>query len=73
MSDAVSLTGMDYGGITPPGLPAQWPVLVDAAVVAAGDVVVGSGLRRSKLVLPGSALAELPSAEVLDGLARPVE
>jgi prolyl-tRNA editing enzyme YbaK/EbsC (Cys-tRNA(Pro) deacylase) len=47
-------------------------VLVDAAVVAAGDVVVGSGLRRSKLVLPGSALAELPSAEVLDGLARTV-
>lgn len=72
MDDAVAHTGMEYGGITPPGLPAGWPVLVDAAVVAAGDVVVGSGVRRSKLVLPGRLLAELPSAEVIDGLARPV-
>jgi prolyl-tRNA editing enzyme YbaK/EbsC (Cys-tRNA(Pro) deacylase) len=27
-----ALTGMEYGGITPIGLPADWPVLVDAAV-----------------------------------------
>ena len=71
MDDVVALSGMEYGGITPPGLPPDWPVLVDAAVVAAGDVVVGSGVRRSKLVLPGAALAELPAAEVVDGLARP--
>jgi prolyl-tRNA editing enzyme YbaK/EbsC (Cys-tRNA(Pro) deacylase) len=71
MDDAVALTGMEYGGITPPGLPPDWPVLVDTAVVAAGDVVVGSGVRRSKLVLPGAALLELPAAEVVDGLARP--
>src|SRR3954453_1175015 len=36
MDDAVALTGMEYGGITPIGLPEGWPVLVDAAVVAAG-------------------------------------
>lgn len=71
IDDAVALTGMEYGGITPPGLPATWPVLVDPAVVAAGDVVIGSGVRRSKLVLPGRLLAELPAAEVVDGLARP--
>ena len=59
------------GGITPVGLPEEWPILVDAAVVAQPLVVVGSGLRRSKLVLPGTALAELPGAEVVDGLARP--
>ena len=70
MEDAVALTGMEYGGITPPGLPPDWPVLVDAAVIAAGDVVVGSGVRRSKLVLPGRLLAELPGAAVVDGLAR---
>jgi prolyl-tRNA editing enzyme YbaK/EbsC (Cys-tRNA(Pro) deacylase) len=70
--DAVAATGMEYGGITPVGLPEGWPVLVDGAVVAAGDVVIGSGVRRSKLVLPAAALAELPGAEVIDGLARPV-
>ncbi|CAN7148594.1 YbaK/EbsC family protein [Knoellia sp. LjRoot47] len=64
--DAVSLTGMEFGGITPIGLPDGWPVLVDAAVVAAGEVVIGSGLRSSKVLLDGSALAQLPTAEVLD-------
>jgi prolyl-tRNA editing enzyme YbaK/EbsC (Cys-tRNA(Pro) deacylase) len=65
MDLAVAETGMEYGGITPVGLPDGWPVLVDEAVVAAGLVVVGSGLRRSKLVLPGGLLATLPGAEVL--------
>jgi prolyl-tRNA editing enzyme YbaK/EbsC (Cys-tRNA(Pro) deacylase) len=65
----VELTGMEYGGITPIGLPEGWPVLVDAAVVAAGPVVIGSGIRGSKLELPGEALADLPGAVVLDGLA----
>ncbi len=65
MDLAVAETGMEYGGITPVGLPAGWPVLVDEAVVAAGLVIVGSGVRRSKLVLPGALLATLPGAEVL--------
>jgi prolyl-tRNA editing enzyme YbaK/EbsC (Cys-tRNA(Pro) deacylase) len=71
MDDAVAQTGMEYGGITPVGLPADWPLLVDSAVVATPYVVVGSGRRRSKLVLPGAALAALPGAEVLDGLGIP--
>jgi len=71
MAEAVELTGMEYGGITPLGLPARWPILVDAAVAAAPAVVVGSGVRRSKLVLPGAALAALPGAVVVDGLGRP--
>ncbi len=64
---------MEYGGITPIGLPADWPVLVDPAVAEAGLVVVGSGVRRSKLVLPGALLAGLPGAEVLAGLGTPAE
>lgn len=68
--EAVTRTGMEFGGITPFGLPADWPVLVDAAVVERPDVVVGSGVRRSKLVVPGSVLAEIGRAEVLQGLAR---
>jgi prolyl-tRNA editing enzyme YbaK/EbsC (Cys-tRNA(Pro) deacylase) len=65
MDLAVAETGMEYGGITPVGLPDGWPVLVDEAVVAAGLVVIGSGVRRSKLVLPATALVALPGAEVL--------
>jgi hypothetical protein len=32
-------------------------------------VIVGSGLRRSKLALTGSLLARMPGAEVVPGLA----
>jgi prolyl-tRNA editing enzyme YbaK/EbsC (Cys-tRNA(Pro) deacylase) len=67
--EAVALTSMEYGGITPPGLPAGWLVLLDPAVAAAEQVVVGSGLRRSKLVLPGAVLSALPGTEVVEGLA----
>lgn len=70
--EAVELTGMEFGGITPLGLPAGWPLLLDPAVLEAPGVVVGSGVRRSKLVLPGALLAQLPAADVLEGLGRPV-
>jgi len=69
MDDAVALTGMEYGGITPIGLPADWPVLIDRAVLDRSMVVIGSGLRRSKVALPPAVLATLPAAEVVDGLA----
>ena len=70
MDDAVALSGMEYGGITAIGLPADWPVLVDAAVAAAPAVVIGSGVRHSKLALPGSLAARLPGVEVIEGLGR---
>lgn len=70
MEEATETTGMEYGGITPLGVPDGWRVYVDAAVAAAPYVVVGSGLRRSKLVLPGVVLAALPGAFVVDGLGR---
>jgi prolyl-tRNA editing enzyme YbaK/EbsC (Cys-tRNA(Pro) deacylase) len=69
MDAAVAETGMEYGGITPVGLPGGWPLLVDEAVAAAPHVLVGSGRRRGKLILPGQALAALPGAEVVPGLA----
>ena len=68
--DAVERTGMEYGGITPIGLPADWPVFVDAAVASAPVLVIGSGVRRSKLMLPGATLAGLPSAEIVESLGR---
>lgn len=63
--DAVQQTAMEYGGITPVGLPTGWPLLVDDAVAAAPWAVVGSGLRGSKLAVRGADLAGLPGAEVL--------
>jgi prolyl-tRNA editing enzyme YbaK/EbsC (Cys-tRNA(Pro) deacylase) len=65
MDEAVSQTQMEYGGITPVGLPAGWPILVDAAVAATDWVVIGSGIRGSKLLIHGAAVASLPHAETL--------
>ncbi|MGW7236309.1 YbaK/EbsC family protein [Streptomyces sp. NPDC054804] len=68
MDTATGETGMEYGGITPVGLPRAWPLLVDSAVVDLPYVLVGSGRRRGKLLVPGKAFAELPGAVVLEGL-----
>ncbi|MCW2139005.1 Cys-tRNA(Pro) deacylase, prolyl-tRNA editing enzyme YbaK/EbsC [Actinoplanes cyaneus] len=70
MEEAVSLTGMEFGGITPIGLPADWPILVDSRVIAAPHVIVGSGVRHSKIAVAGPALGALPGAHVIEGLAR---
>ncbi|GAA2284968.1 hypothetical protein GCM10010145_55850 [Streptomyces ruber] len=68
MDTATGETGMEYGGVTPIGLPDGWPLLVDSAVVDLPYVLVGSGRRRGKLLVPGKAFAELPNAVVLEGL-----
>ncbi len=69
MDRAVEESGMEYGGITPVGLPAQWRLLVDPRVLDIEVAVIGSGVRRSKLLIPGSLAGWLPGAEIVDGLA----
>jgi prolyl-tRNA editing enzyme YbaK/EbsC (Cys-tRNA(Pro) deacylase) len=71
MDTAVAETGMQYGGITPIGLPADWPLLVDESVIAQDRVIIGSGIRGSKLLVATGLLASLPSAEVLS-ITKPV-
>ncbi|WP_436701611.1 YbaK/EbsC family protein [Nocardioides sp. BYT-33-1] len=66
---AVAESGMEYGGITPVGLPAGWRLLVDERVVEMELAVIGSGLRRSKLLVPGDLFPRLPGAEIVVGLA----
>jgi prolyl-tRNA editing enzyme YbaK/EbsC (Cys-tRNA(Pro) deacylase) len=73
MDAAVAETGMEYGGITPIGLPAGWPILIDARVAATPYVIIGSGVRHSKIVLPGRSLVRLPGAEVIEQLAKPID
>ncbi len=70
LAQATELTAMEYGGITAIGLPG-WPVLVDSRVPqVSGLVIIGSGIRASKLALPAARTAQLPAAEVIDGLAQ---
>lgn len=71
MEKAVALTGMEHGAITPVGLPADWPILIDKAVAAAPQLIIGSGLRKSKLIVSGRFLASLPNVQVSEGLGVP--
>ena len=72
MDEATALTGMEYGGITPIGLPSDWRVLVDSRVLAVDAAIVGAGIRGAKIELAGSVLASLPGVEVIDDLAKPL-
>ncbi len=68
MDYAVEQTGMEYGGITPIGLPEPWALLIDAQVSSTPYVIIGSGRRRAKLIVPGKLLSAVPGAQTLVGL-----
>ena len=65
---AVEMSGMEYGGITPVGLPEDWRLFVDGAVADRATVLIGSGVRHSKLLVPGALLVALPGAELVEDL-----
>ena len=65
MDTAVALTGMEYGGITPVGLPTDWPILVDqnVAVQSASSSAAASAARNC--LSRRRCWTALPPAEVL--------
>jgi prolyl-tRNA editing enzyme YbaK/EbsC (Cys-tRNA(Pro) deacylase) len=70
MEAAVAQSGMEFGAITPVGLPGEWAVLVDKAVADSESVIIGSGIRQSKLLVPGSFFIQLPNVQIIEGLAQ---
>jgi prolyl-tRNA editing enzyme YbaK/EbsC (Cys-tRNA(Pro) deacylase) len=67
--ETVAITGMQIGGVTPYGLPADLPLWIDSRIMSCERVIVGGGSRDRKLLVPPSSLAALPNAEVVDALA----
>ena len=41
---------MEYGGITPIGIPADWRLFVDASVAEIDLAIIGSGIRGLEAV-----------------------
>jgi prolyl-tRNA editing enzyme YbaK/EbsC (Cys-tRNA(Pro) deacylase) len=69
MDRAVAESGMEYGGITPVGLPEGYRVLVDSRFTDEGTMaLMGSGVRRSKLLMPGPLLCTMPGVAVTEDL-----
>ena len=73
LDEVLQETGMEYGGITPIGLPANYPILIDSRIAQMKRLIVGGGFRKSKLSVPGKALTELPNAVVVEGLGKEIE
>lgn len=69
-NDAVELTGMEYGGITPIGLPKDWKILVDPQVLDVPKIIIGSGVRSSKIHIEPSEVLKLPNAELVENLSQ---
>lgn len=62
--------GMQIGGVTPFGLPADLPIWIDERVMARERVIVGGGGRDRKILCPPATIVALPSAEVVTDLAK---
>ncbi len=68
--ETIELTGMTLGGVTPFGLPASLPIWIDSRVVECSKVIVGGGSRNRKIYTNPEVLAALPSAEIVEDLAK---
>jgi prolyl-tRNA editing enzyme YbaK/EbsC (Cys-tRNA(Pro) deacylase) len=66
---ACEVTGMEYGGITVIGLPADLPVWIDETVTQRQQIIIGGGNRSTKVLLSPSQLLKVSSVEVVPGLA----
>lgn len=68
--ETIELTGMTLGGVTPFGLPASLPIWIDSRVLECSKVIVGGGSRNRKIYTNPQVLAALPSAEIVEDLAK---
>jgi prolyl-tRNA editing enzyme YbaK/EbsC (Cys-tRNA(Pro) deacylase) len=47
----------------------DWQIFVDQAITIKEYVIIGSGVRHSKLLVPGTIFAKLPNSK-LDDIAK---
>ncbi|MDB5264709.1 MAG: proline--tRNA ligase [Parcubacteria group bacterium] len=71
LEEVIQETGMEYGSITPVGLPESWKVLIDSRLMQKEKIIVGGGKQVSKLLVPTAFLKTQSNVEVVEGLANP--
>ena len=64
------ITGMEIGGVTPIGVPADIPIWVDRNVMNMDYIILGGGNRTSKLKVNPAVLSQLEHVEVVEELAN---
>lgn len=70
LEEVLKATNMEYGSITPLTLPKEWQIFIDPLVMQNDKVIIGGGLKKSKILIPTSLLLSLPNSKVLEGLAK---
>ena len=63
-------TNMEYGSITPIGLPNDWLILVDPLIKEQKQIIIGGGLVKAKISLPTELFLKLPNVEIVEGIAK---
>ena len=66
----IQMTGMEFGSITPVGLPEGWKILAEETILEQESVIIGGGKVCSKLEIPTSLLKKLPGFIAVKGLAK---
>ena len=63
------VTGMLVGGVTPFGLPSDMPIFVDEHIKDLDYIILGSGVRTSKIKVAGSELSKIPNLKFVPDLS----
>lgn len=72
LEEVIAESGMEYGSITPIGLPELWKILIDSRLMEKENIIVGGGKQISKLRVSTVFLKQLPNVEVVENLAKKV-
>ena len=70
VDEVIKTTGMEYGSITPVGLPKDWTVLIDSNILSQENIIIGSGKVSSKIYLPTELLIQLTKGTIVKGLVK---
>ena len=64
-----ALTGMQIGGVTAVGLPADLPLWVDSRVMQCEYIILGGGSRSIKIRISPRVFGLTPNTEIVENLA----
>lgn len=70
LEEVIAESGMEYGSITPVGLPESWKILIDSRLMEKEAIIVGGGKQISKLRVTTAFLNQLPNVEIVKNLSN---
>lgn len=66
LDEVLKITQMEYGSITPFGLPKSWKILVHPNIIQKEQIIIGGGRQISKILISIETLKKLPDFEMVE-------